>query len=66
MTTVQATAARRVSYQLDTRWDLDCEPTHDGIESLYVTEVLIPRLERLGLLSARVAPRYREIGLLLD
>ncbi len=36
MTTVQAAAARRVSYQL----------------------------ERLGLIEARVAPRYREIGLL--
>jgi hypothetical protein len=36
MTTVQAAAARRVSYQL----------------------------ERLGLIDARVAPRYREIGLL--
>lgn len=31
---------------------------------LLFTEVLIPRLERLGLISARVAPRYREIGLL--
>jgi hypothetical protein len=28
------------------------------------TEVLIPRLQRLGLISARVAPRYREIGLI--
>ncbi len=28
------------------------------------TEVLIPRLQRLGLLTARVEPRYREIGLL--
>ncbi len=27
------------------------------------TEVLIPRLQRLGLMSDRVAPRYREIGL---
>ena len=28
------------------------------------TEILIPRLQRLGLMSARVEPRYREIGLL--
>jgi hypothetical protein len=28
------------------------------------SEVLIPRLQRLGLISDRVAPRYREIGLL--
>jgi hypothetical protein len=28
------------------------------------TEILIPRLERLGIISERVAPRYREIGLL--
>jgi hypothetical protein len=28
------------------------------------TEVLIPRLQRLGLLSSRIEPRYREIGLL--
>ena len=28
------------------------------------TEVLIPRLQRLGLIAAHVAPRYREIGLL--
>jgi hypothetical protein len=28
------------------------------------TEVLIPRLQRLGLISERVAPRYRAIGLL--
>jgi hypothetical protein len=31
---------------------------------LLFTGVLIPRLQRLGLLSARVEPRYREIGLL--
>jgi hypothetical protein len=30
---------------------------------LLFTGVLIPRLQRLGLLSARVEPRYREIGL---
>jgi hypothetical protein len=28
------------------------------------TDVLIPRLQRLGLITDRVAPRYREIGLL--
>ena len=28
------------------------------------TEVLIPRLKRLGLISSRVETRYREIGLL--
>lgn len=28
------------------------------------TEVLIPRLQRLGLISSRVEPRYRAIGLL--
>lgn len=28
------------------------------------TEVLIPRLQRLGLISPRVEPRYRQIGLL--
>lgn len=31
---------------------------------LLFTEVLIPRLQRLGLMSSRVEPRYREIGLL--
>jgi hypothetical protein len=31
---------------------------------LLFTEVLIPRLQRLGLISERVVPRYREIGLL--
>jgi hypothetical protein len=31
---------------------------------LLFTDVLIPRLQRLGLLSQRVAPRYRQIGLL--
>jgi hypothetical protein len=31
---------------------------------LLFTDALIPRLQRLGLLSDRVAPRYREIGLL--
>ncbi len=31
---------------------------------LLFTEVLIPRLQRLGLVSPRIEPRYREIGLL--
>jgi hypothetical protein len=31
---------------------------------LLFTGVLIPRLQRLGLISSRVEPRYREIGLL--
>src|SRR6266540_6773167 len=37
MTTTQATAARRVSYQMDTLWDFDYEPTHDELTSLYET-----------------------------
>ena len=37
MTTTQTTAARRVSYQLDTLWDFDYEPTHQELESLYET-----------------------------
>ena len=37
MTTVQAAAARRVSYQMDTLWDFDYEPTHQELESLYET-----------------------------
>jgi hypothetical protein len=31
---------------------------------LLFTGVLVPRLQRLGLLTSRVEPRYREIGLL--
>jgi hypothetical protein len=31
---------------------------------LLFTEVLIPRLQRLELISPRVEPRYRAIGLL--
>ncbi len=63
MTTVQAAAARRVSSQLDTLRDFDYEPTHHELEPLYVTEVLVRRLD--ALLDAReaLAPRYREIGL---
>jgi hypothetical protein len=37
MTTVQAAAARRVSYQLETLWDFDYVPTHDELETLYET-----------------------------
>ncbi len=37
MTTRQTAAARRVSYQLDTLWDFDYEPTHQELESLYET-----------------------------
>jgi hypothetical protein len=37
MTTVQAHAARRISYQLDTLWDYDYKPTHHEPESLYET-----------------------------
>ncbi len=37
MTTAQAVAARRVSYQLDTLWDFDYAPTHQELESLYET-----------------------------
>jgi hypothetical protein len=64
MTTVQAAAARPVSYQLDTLWDFDGGPTHHELESRCVTGMLIPRLERLGRIEPRVAPRHREFGLL--
>jgi len=37
MTTTQSAAARRVSYQMDTLWDFDYEPTHHELESLYET-----------------------------
>jgi len=37
MTTTLAAAARRVSYQLDTLWDFDYEPTHHELLSLYET-----------------------------
>ncbi len=37
MTTAQTTAARRVSYQLDTLWDFDYEPTHQDLQTLYET-----------------------------
>jgi hypothetical protein len=39
-------------------------PTVKAFNRLLFTEVLIPRLQRLGLISPRVEPRYREIGLL--
>jgi hypothetical protein len=37
MTTVQADAARRVTYQLETLWDYDYLPTHDELSTLYET-----------------------------
>ena len=37
MTTAQTSAARRVSYQLDTLWDFDYEPTHEDLHALYET-----------------------------
>jgi len=37
MTTAQQAAARRVTYQLETLWDYDYEPTHDELEALYET-----------------------------
>ena len=39
-------------------------PTLKAFNRFLFTEVLIPRLQRLGLISPRVEPRYREIGLL--
>lgn len=37
MTTAQTKAATRVSYQLETLWDYDYEPTHAELETLYET-----------------------------
>ena len=37
MTTTGAAAARRVTYQLETLWDYDYEPTHDELTTLYET-----------------------------
>ena len=37
MTTVLAAPARRVTYQLETLWDYDYEPTNDELDSLYET-----------------------------
>jgi hypothetical protein len=54
-TTNRQQAAQRVSYQLETLWDFN---------SFLFQDNLMPRLVRLGLISERIAPRYREIGLL--
>jgi len=43
---------------------LTSSPTLKVFNRMLFTEVLIPRLQRLGLISPRVEPRYREIGLL--
>ncbi len=37
MTTARAKAAARVTYQLETLWDYDYEPTHAELETLYET-----------------------------
>jgi len=37
MTTTQTAAARRVTYQLETLWDYDYEPTHEELSTLYET-----------------------------
>src|SRR5215471_486795 len=37
MTTGSQAAARRVTYQLETLWDYNCEPTHQELETLYET-----------------------------
>ena len=37
MTTASATAARRLTYQLETLWDFDYEPTHHELDTLYET-----------------------------
>ena len=37
MTTATSAPARRVSYQLETLWDYDYEPTHDELDMLYET-----------------------------
>jgi P-aminobenzoate N-oxygenase AurF len=37
MTTAEAKAARRVTYQLETLWDFDYVPTHDELSTLYET-----------------------------
>lgn len=37
MTTPSQTAVRRVTYQLETLWDYDYEPTHQELETLYET-----------------------------
>src|SRR5438046_9409881 len=37
MTTTGQQAARRVTYQLETLWDFDYEPTHQELDTLYET-----------------------------
>jgi hypothetical protein len=37
MTTTASEAARRVTYQLETLWDYDYEPTHEELDVLYET-----------------------------
>ena len=37
MTTARTDAARRLTYQLETLWDYDYEPTHDELDTLYET-----------------------------
>ena len=37
MTSTDQAAARRVTYQLETLWDYDYEPTHDELTTLYET-----------------------------
>ena len=37
MTTASAAAARRLTYQLETLWDFDYEPTHQELDTLYET-----------------------------
>ncbi len=36
----------------------------DRLNSFLFQENLMPRLQRLGLITERIAPRYRELGLL--
>ena len=42
MTTATARAAARVTYQLETLWDHDYEPTHAELETLYETAKMAP------------------------
>ena len=37
MTTAHALAARRITYQFETLWDFDYEPTHGDLQALYET-----------------------------
>ena len=37
MATVTSEAARRLTYQLETLWDFDYEPTHEELDTLYET-----------------------------